>query len=85
MSSRSIQVPQHTPGEATKGRRLAICLIQSYQRRLAPRLPTTCVYEPTCSQYMVLSIEKHGALRGLWSGVRRIARCRPGRGGYDYP
>ena len=36
-----------------------------------------CVMYPTCSEYMVLSVEKHGALKGFIKGIRRIGRCHP--------
>ncbi|MFQ5801401.1 MAG: membrane protein insertion efficiency factor YidD [Candidatus Methylomirabilales bacterium] len=64
---------------------IASLLIRLYQRRLAPQLPVTCSYKPTCSQYMLVAIQKHGVLRGIWRGISRLNRCRPGRGGIDYP
>jgi len=43
-----------------------------------------CRFEPTCSIYMMQAIEKHGTLRGVWLGVRRLARCHPfNPGGWD--
>ncbi|MEM6820919.1 MAG: membrane protein insertion efficiency factor YidD [Verrucomicrobiota bacterium] len=44
----------------------------------------TCRYEPTCSSYMIQALEKHGLLRGLYLGVKRILSCHPwGGSGYD--
>lgn len=65
-------------------KRPLLFLIRGYQRLLSPLLGASCRHEPTCSAYTYEAIERHGALRGGWLGVRRIARCRPGRpGGYD--
>ena len=63
---------------------LLIQLIRFYQRFLSPLLPPSCIYKPTCSQYTLEAIRKHGALRGTYLGVRRILRCHPwSQGGYD--
>ena len=61
--------------------------VRYYQARISPHLDITCRYEPSCSQYMILAIDKYGARSGGWRGVKRIVRCRPGqgRGGVDYP
>ena len=44
-----------------------------------------CRFEPTCSTYMVIALQKYGLIRGFYKGVRRIIRCRPPNGGIDYP
>ena len=66
-------------------KRLLLALGRLYQRTLSPLLPTRCRFHPSCSQYFVEAIERHGALRGLALAVRRLARCHPlsGRSGYD--
>lgn len=47
-------------------------------------MPAACRYQPTCSQYMVDALKKHGPLKGLWLGSKRILRCHPwGGSGYD--
>ena len=57
--------------------------IRAYQRLSAPA-PSRCRFHPTCSQYTLEAVEAHGALRGAWLGVRRIARCHPWNpGGVD--
>ena len=58
-------------------RRVAIAPIRIYQQVISPLLPDACIYYPTCSQYAIQAIEKHGVLRGCWLAVRRIARCNP--------
>lgn len=61
-----------------------LALIRFYQRTISPSIGAQCRYQPTCSQYALEAVERFGALRGGWMGVRRIARCHPGRaGGYD--
>ncbi len=58
--------------------------IRLYQRTISPGLGAVCRFEPTCSRYTSEAIEEHGALRGAWLGLRRLARCHPGtEGGYD--
>ena len=63
---------------------LLILPIRFYQRFISPLLPPSCRYTPTCSQYAVEALRKHGPLRGLWLAVKRILRCAPwGGSGYD--
>lgn len=64
--------------------RLAVLMVRGYQVTLSPLLPSACRYQPSCSAYMIEALERHGALRGVWLGARRILRCHPfARGGYD--
>lgn len=59
-------------------------VIRGYQRFISPALPPACRFSPTCSQYAFEAIGRHGAIRGLWLAVRRLARCHPWNpGGYD--
>ncbi|MEO6331157.1 MAG: membrane protein insertion efficiency factor YidD [Gemmatimonadaceae bacterium] len=61
-----------------------ILLVRGYQVGISPLLPASCRYYPTCSAYAVEAIERHGAARGGWLALRRIARCHPFRaGGFD--
>jgi putative membrane protein insertion efficiency factor len=66
--------------------RLLVLLIRAYQAAISPLLGPSCRFFPSCSHYMVACLERHGALRGGWLGLRRICRCHPFHpGGYDPP
>lgn len=65
-------------------RALLIFLVRLYQKYLSPLFPPTCRYQPTCSQYMIEAIEKHGA-KGVLMGAARIFRCHPFVEGGDDP
>jgi putative membrane protein insertion efficiency factor len=59
-------------------------VIRLYQLLLSPILPPRCRYLPSCSDYALEALERHGALRGLWLTLRRLSRCHPwGGSGYD--
>lgn len=65
-------------------KQLMILIVRGYQVVLSPHLPAACRYYPTCSHYAIEALGKHGALRGGWLAVKRIARCHPFRpGGFD--
>jgi putative membrane protein insertion efficiency factor len=65
-------------------RQAAALLIRGYQRFISPGLPPSCRFHPSCSQYMLEAVTRHGVLRGGWMGFRRITRCHPlNPGGYD--
>ena len=60
-------------------------LVMCY-RWLAPqRLRDSCRFHPTCSEYMLQAVEKHGSFKGMWLGLKRLYRCRPPHGGEDFP
>ncbi|HEX6694936.1 MAG TPA: membrane protein insertion efficiency factor YidD [Longimicrobiales bacterium] len=64
--------------------RLLTGTIRLYQRAISPLLPPACRFTPTCSEYAVQAIEAHGAGKGSWLAVKRLARCHPwGGSGYD--
>lgn len=59
-------------------------LVRGYQLLVSPLLGPSCRHLPTCSQYALDAMKSHGAGRGLWLAVRRLARCHPwGSSGYD--
>ena len=63
---------------------LPVKLIRLYQITLSPYMGRQCRYTPTCSNYALEALQKHGLLRGGWLAVRRILRCAPwGGSGYD--
>lgn len=66
------------PGRALLG------LLWLYQHLISPMTPPTCRFYPSCSQYAVIAIRRHGALKGSWLAVRRVGRCHPWNpGGVD--
>ena len=65
-------------------KRVLVALIRAYQYALSPFLGHSCRYYPTCSEYALEAVEKYGAIKGGWLGVKRIGRCHPWHpGGYD--
>ena len=65
-------------------RQFVIIPVRLYQILVAPLLPPACRYFPSCSNYMIQAVQKHGALKGGYLGLRRLLRCAPWGGhGYD--
>src|SRR2546428_10077290 len=65
-------------------RRAAMGLIRAYQMTLSHLVFTQCRFTPSCSQYTLEAVERHGALRGSWLGLKRLLGCPPlHRGGHD--
>lgn len=61
-----------------------VLLIKVYQRAISPLLPSSCRYTPSCSAYGIEAFRKHGAIRGGWLTIKRVASCNPwGGSGYD--
>lgn len=61
-----------------------LLLLRAYQLAISPMLGSRCRFEPSCSQYAMDALRRHGLLRGLWLATRRIGRCHPWHeGGYD--
>ena len=64
--------------------RILIVPIRVWQLTISRVLPPSCRYSPSCSVYTVEALQKHGPLKGLWLGIKRIGRCHPwGSSGYD--
>ena len=58
--------------------------LRGYQWFVRPLLAPACRFHPSCSEYAVQALERHGALRGSWLAACRVCRCGPWhRGGYD--
>lgn len=58
--------------------------VHFYRMCISPMLPPSCRFTPTCSQYALEALRRHGPLRGTWLAIRRILRCHPwGGSGYD--
>jgi putative membrane protein insertion efficiency factor len=63
---------------------LFVALVRLYQLTLSPMLGPRCRFYPSCSAYAIVALERHGAVMGLWLGIRRLARCHPWHaGGHD--
>lgn len=54
-----------------------LALLRTYQLVVSPWSAPSCRYYPSCSQYAVVAVRRHGALRGGWLAIRRLARCHP--------
>jgi uncharacterized protein len=63
------------------GARLLLALIGGYRRFVSPLMAARCRFAPSCSAYAFEAVQEHGALRGSWLAVRRVARCHPFNGG----
>ncbi len=61
-----------------------ILMVRVYQYTVSPILGPRCRFTPTCSQYAIEALQKHGVLQGTYLALKRIARCHPRNpGGYD--
>lgn len=64
--------------------RLLALPIHVYRLSISPMLPPTCRFTPTCSEYAIEALRKHGPLKGSWLTIKRLLRCHPwGGSGYD--
>lgn len=84
--------PKRSPAASARGRnpagRLAaavvLALVAAYKAILSPVFTGCCRFQPSCSDYLAQAVSTHGALRGTWLGLRRLARCHPfGGSGLD--
>src|SRR5699024_276935 len=58
-------------------KKLLMLLVRGYQKSISPLFPPSCRYYPTCSNYTMEALDKHGALKGSLMGIARILRCHP--------
>jgi len=54
-----------------------IYLIRLYQIYVTKKLPTKCRFQPSCSEYSIMAIEKYGSIKGIAKGLHRLIRCNP--------
>ena len=66
-------------------KKTVIWLILLYQKYAPERIRKSCVFEPTCSNYMLQAIEKYGLFKGIIKGIKRLLRCHQPNGGVDNP
>lgn len=64
---------------------IIICMVRIYQRFAPDSIRNKCRFEPSCSQYMILSLQKYGLFKGLHKGICRLKRCNIHNGGFDEP
>jgi putative membrane protein insertion efficiency factor len=65
-------------------KKIFILPIRIYQYMISPLIPGACRFTPTCSEYSADAIKKHGVVKGLILGIKRIGKCHPwGGSGYD--
>lgn len=61
-----------------------IACVKFYRYCISPMFPAACRFTPTCSEYAIEALRRHGPVKGLWLSVKRISRCHPwGGSGYD--
>ena len=65
-------------------KKVIIICIKFYRKFISPLKRPSCRFYPTCSQYTLEAVEKYGALKGGFMGIKRILKCHPyNKGGYD--
>lgn len=65
-------------------RRAVLAATSAHKYLVSPGFTGTCRYVPGCADYMAEAVVRHGAVRGVWIGLRRLSRCHPfGGSGYD--
>lgn len=85
MSKQSVQTVEKTPQRQSIPLRLAVRIIRLYQKLISPMLGPHCRFYPTCSQYAVEALTKHGVVKGTGYTVLRVCKCHPLHpGGVDF-
>ena len=64
---------------------MLVALVRGYQKYISPGLPPSCRFYPSCSQYALEALQRHGALKGSLLAARRLTRCHPFNPGGDDP
>jgi putative membrane protein insertion efficiency factor len=70
---------------AAIAKRTLIWFVHLYQNLAPDHVRLKCVFTPSCSEYMIMAVNKYGFFRGAFTGVCRLLRCHPPNGGEDYP
>jgi putative membrane protein insertion efficiency factor len=66
------------------GARLVLTALRAYKVLISPLFTGSCRFAPSCSDYMAEAVRMHGVGKGVWLGIRRLARCQPfGGHGFD--
>lgn len=68
-----------------KSKDLIVSSVLLYQKLASERLRSSCLFTPSCSEYMILAIDKYGTVIGVCKGIKRLLRCHSPNGGIDYP
>ena len=81
MTGTLLTTPEVAPGlpereNMPRATKAAVTLVRLYQQSRGTR-PSPCRYVPSCSEYAVESLERHGVAKGSWLAIRRLCRCRP--------
>jgi uncharacterized protein len=85
VSTSASTTPDPVGRKASPVARLLLALLAVYRKFLSPLLGARCRFYPSCSAYAVEAVQLHGAARGSWLAVRRLARCHPFHpGGLDF-
>ena len=66
-------------------KKILITTVKLYQALAPAKMRKRCRYEPSCSVYMILAVEKYGTWKGFRKGMSRWRGCKPPNGGYDLP
>lgn len=69
----------------TQAKSILLIMIFTYQKFAPKLIRSACLFTPSCSEYMRISIQKYGVLCGVGKGLRRLRRCHPPNGGFDEP
>ncbi|MCX7864622.1 MAG: membrane protein insertion efficiency factor YidD [Novosphingobium sp.] len=64
-------------------KRLLVLVVRAWQWGPSRILPPSCRFMPSCSNYAVEALERHGAIKGGWLAAKRLLRCHPW-GGYGH-
>lgn len=68
-----------------RAKRIITDAVLIYQQYAPESVRSACVFKPTCSEYMLLAVDKYGAVKGFAKGIKRLLRCHYPNGGEDYP